>query len=92
MLLECEVTTYPEPAIIWVKRGQNFGTAILNSQRTSISFVYMPEHADGPKAVSLLMVSSLTVADNGTYSCQVNTDIPGYATVSSHFALSVQGT
>ena len=80
---------------MWVKRGDNVGTVILNSQRTSISSMYMPGHPEGPKAVSQLTISSLSISDNGTYSCQVNTDVPGYTitvTVSGTFSINVQGT
>ena len=90
-VLACAVTTYPRPNIVWIKREENRGTVILDSQRTRISFMYSPEHVDGPRAVSRLTISSLSASNNGTYSCQVNTDIPGFLTASSNFEITIEG-
>lgn len=91
-VLECAVTTYPQPNIVWVKREENKGTVVLHSQRTSLSFSYFREHVDGPRAVSRVTISSLSTSDTGTYSCHVYTDIPGYLTASSCLTITVQGT
>ena len=89
--LECEVVTYPSPIMIWIKREANVGTVILNSQQTRITFTYSQESLDRPTAVSRLMLARVSPSDNGTYSCQVSTDIPGYASISSQLTIFVQG-
>ena len=90
-VLECEVITYPSPTITWIKRDANIGTIIINSQQTMISFTYSEESLDSPTAVSRLTLAGLSQNDNGTYLCQVNTDIPGYVTTSSQLTIFVQG-
>ena len=92
VLLVCEVITYPSPTIIWIKRGENIGAVILNSQQTQISFTYLLETFTRPTAVSRLMLAGVSSSDNGTYLCQVNTDVPGYTTVSSQLTVLIQGT
>ena len=89
LVLECMVSTYPSPTIVWVKRDTNVGSVILNSQRTNISFNY--DLFDEPSATSRLRISKLTASDNGIYSCKVKTSIPGYSTVSTHVSISIEG-
>ena len=89
-VLECEVITYPSPTLTWIKRGTNIGTVIINSQRKRITSMYSQESPARPAAISRLILAGLSPSDNGTYSCQVNTDIPGYVTVSNQLTIYVQ--
>ena len=88
-VLECQVSTYPPPTIVWVKRDESVGTVVLNSQRSRINFTY---NTDGPTAVSRLRISRVTTSDNGTYLCQVSTDIPGFSMVSNQVTVTIEGT
>lgn len=89
-VLECQVITYPPPTITWIKREENVGTVILNSQRTSITMDYLRDSLSGPTAISRLSLAGLSTSDNSIYSCQVNTNISGYTTVSNQLTINVQ--
>ena len=92
-VLECKIITFPSPTITWIKssRDHSFAAFIINSQHTNITFTYSQQSLERPTAISRLMLTSVSSSDNGTYICQVNTDIPGYYTVSSQFTICVQG-
>ena len=90
-ILECEVITFPSPNITWIKRDQNVGAVIINSQRTNTTFTYSQQSLERPIAVSRLMLSSVSSSDNGAYLCHVSTDIPGYYAVSSQFTIYIHG-
>ena len=90
-ILECEVITFPSPNITWIKRNQNIGAIIVNSQRTNITFTYSLQSLERPTAISRLMLTSVSLTDGGTYSCHVSTDIPGFYAVSSQVNIYVHG-
>ena len=82
-MVDCAATGNPTPILTWYKDG---------TELTSSNGLIITNTTNGRYAQRILIISSLTEADEGVYKCIATNTLPnGPATQSSSFELDVIG-
>ena len=73
--LICKSEGFPPPTLTWTRYSTTGSTELLQDDGNRLSITYAIE--DGTAVTSRLVLTSLTLGDNGVYTCSVSADILG---------------